>query len=134
MSPEPIFLNLSLFLFFSRENTKAVKSHVSRIGPRPPSRVACTETACNRARGQEGPYDRAEFTKENQNTAGNPIATELLLQRMPPAIIAGKLRCLARNTRHHFFRQTASQSCRYKRCLSPSLHVFWFCVTFVPPN
>jgi hypothetical protein len=77
-------LNFSLFLFFSRENTKAVKSHVyvSRIGT---SRVACMQSC---ARGQEGPYDRAEFTKENQNTAGNPIDTELLLQRMPPQSLA----------------------------------------------
>jgi hypothetical protein len=70
----------------------------------------------DRARGQEGPYDRAEFTKENQSTAGNPIAHTqlLLLQRMPPqsSLASAALPCM-----HYAMRGTISSD---KQHLKPA--------------
>ena len=89
----------------------------------------CTQSCAPVVR--KAPYASAEFTKENQNTAGNPIALSCCPHAcLPPKSLASAPLHAIRTT----FSSTAIQSRQLNRALSPSLHVFWFFVPIVRPN
>lgn len=124
--PTSGFKNLNFQLVKSwLETPKTVKSHVSPNWPSRVARKSCAPVV------RKAPYASAEFTKENQNTAGNPIALSCCPHAcLPPKSLASAPLHAIRTT----FSSTAIQSRQLNRALSPSLHVFWFFVPIVRPN